>query len=108
MSTNLVSRDIFKKYWNILKRNYSDKTHNASDFNLYFSIFKDYEEEKFIYAIKQVLINNSYFPRIDEIAKYLSNDDEPKWLKDFAKNIEVQKLSKEDQKELDEILDELV
>ena len=36
-----MTKEEFKKYWNILKRNYNDKTHTLEDFNLYFSIFKD-------------------------------------------------------------------
>ena len=107
MSTNLVSRDIFEKYWNILKRNYQDKTHNTTDFNLYYSIFKDFEEKDFINAIKQVLLNNKYFPRIDEIAQYLShcNNKEPEWFNnDLSKEPHITKNEKE---ELERIIKEL-
>ena len=105
MSTNLVSRDIFSKYWNILKRNYQDKTHTIEDFNLYYSIFKDFEEKDFINAIKQVLLNNKYFPRIDEIAQYLShsNDKVPEWFNDDLNT----HITNDEQKELEKIIKEL-
>lgn len=103
MSTNLVSRDIFSKYWNILKRNYKDTQHTKEDYKLYYSIFKDINKEDFINAIKQVLLHNKYFPRIDEIAEYLPKE-VPNWFDD--KNT-TQKLTKKEEKEMNEILKEL-
>lgn len=107
MSANLVSKDTFKKYWEILKRNYQDKTHNITDFNLYYSIFKEFEEKDFINAIKQVLLNNKYFPRIDEIAQYLPQNDTklPEWFnKDLNEKTNITKTEKE---ELEKIIKEL-
>lgn len=107
MSSILVSRDIFKKYWDILKRNYQDKTHTTEDFNIYYSIFKDFEEKDFINAIKQVLLNNKYFPRIDEIAQYIQHSDTnvPKWFNDdLSKDTHI---TEKEQEELEKIIKEL-
>lgn len=99
---------IFKKYWNILKRNYQDKTHNDEDLKMYFSILRDYQEQDVINAIKEVLKKQPYFPRVDEIVKYLptqQEQEEPGW---FYQNLENNLPTKEEQEEMQNILDELM
>lgn len=67
--------EVFTKYWQVLKREYQDKQHNTQDLKLYYSIFKEYPEKEFKQAIKQVLKYENYFPRINEIVKYLPTHD---------------------------------
>ena len=93
----------FSKYWNILKKNYQDKTHNKEELYTYYSIFKDYDEEIFKLAIKEVLLHQKYFPRIDEIFQYIP-EETPSW---FDKELKVESTSDEEQKEMEELLDEL-
>lgn len=95
---------IFKKYWNILKRNYQDKTHNDEDLKMYFSILKDYQEQDVINAIKEVLKKQPYFPRVDEIVKYLPTQEEPNWFNQNPKN---NLPTQEEQEEMKKILIEL-
>lgn len=99
--------NIFNTYWIILKRNYQDKQHTQEDFKYYYSIFREYEEKDFITAIKMVLKYQSYFPRIDEIVKYLpqlENENVPTW---FNKTLEVEETSSEEKQELEKIIQEL-
>ena len=67
--------DIFTKYWLLLKKEYQDKQHDNTDLKLYYSILKDYPEKDIKQAIKQVLKYETYFPRINEIIKYLPTHD---------------------------------
>lgn len=62
-----IDKYIFKRYWDIVKRDKNDKTHTDEDLNTYYSLFRNVEKEVFIEAIKLVLLNLSYFPRIDEL-----------------------------------------
>lgn len=95
----------FIKYWDILKKNYQDKTHNKDELYTYYSIFKDYDEEKFKQAIKQVLKYQKYFPRIDEIVQYLpEKEDTPLW---FDTTPEDKTPTKEEEKEMEELLSEI-
>lgn len=99
--------DIFNTYWNILKRNYKDTQHDEKDFKIYYSIFKEYEEKDFINAVKMVLKYQQYFPRIDEIVKYLSTetkDDVPKW---FNLERKIEETSQQEKQELEELLEEI-
>lgn len=107
--------NIFNIYWNIMKKNYKDTQHTEHDFKIYYSIFKEYQEQDFIYAIKMVLKYQSYFPRIDEIVKYLPKIDEfsneknseklPKW---FNEKNEIRLPNKEEQEELENIIANLI
>ena len=99
---------IFKTYWNILKRNYQDKTHNDEDLKMYFSILRDYQEQDVINAIKEVLKNQPYFPRVDEIFKYLptqQRQEEPNW---FYQKLENNIPTQQEQEEMKKILEEIV
>ena len=98
---------IFKTYWNILKKNYQDKTHNDEDLKMYFSILRDYQEHDVINAIKEVLKHQAYFPRVDEIVKYLSTQQEqtePNW---FYQNLENNIPTQQEREEMQNILDKL-
>ena len=103
--------EIFNKYWNILKSNYKDTQHTDFDYKYYYSIFREYQEEDFIKAVKMVLKYQQYFPRIDEIVEYLpmiddvKNEKLPGW---FNKEVENKEISDEERKELDEILKTIV
>lgn len=100
--------DIFNTYWNILKSNYQDTRHTEFDFKYYWSIFREYQEKDFIKAIKLVLKYQPYFPRVDEIVKYLPDDieenDVPKW---FDKELKVEEITEGEQEELEKILEEI-
>lgn len=100
--------NIFNTYWNILKRNYQDTQHTEEDLKIYYSIFREYDEESFIKAIKMVLKYQPYFPRINEIVKYLPNIDESheptKW---FNKTINNTELTEEEKTDLEEIIREI-
>lgn len=95
---------IFKKYWNILKKNYQDKTHNDEDLKMYFSILRDYQEQDVISAIKEVLKQQPYFPRVDEIVKYLPTQEEPNW---FNQSVENNIPTQQEREEMQNILDKL-
>ena len=90
----------FTEYWNILKKNYQDKTHNTDDLKIYYSCFKDYSKEEFKGAIKNCLLYQCYFPRIDEIAKYL-----PKKPEKIFEEKDVEPLTEEDKKVIDDFLE---
>lgn len=75
--------NIFRKYWEILKRNYKDHTHTDEDFKIYYSILKEYSEKDVINAIKNVLKMRKFFPQINEICEFLPenrNDIVPEWI----------------------------
>ena len=98
--------DIFSKYWNILKSNYKDAQHTEFDFKYYYSIFREYEEKDFINAIKMVLKYQSFFPRVDEIVKYLPRIDDlaepiPEW---FGKEMTLDEMTEEEKEKMEEIL----
>lgn len=69
---DVIDFSIFMKFWNILKRNYSDTKHNDKDAKVYFHCFEKVKKEDFSKAITKVLKYSSYFPRIDEIQRFLS------------------------------------
>lgn len=100
--------NIFNTYWNILKRNYKDTQHDKKDFIIYYSIFKEYEEKDFINAVKMAIKFQPYFPRVDEIVKYLPSEIEknniPKW---FNKERKIEETTQQEQQELEEILEEI-
>lgn len=103
----MLRLEFFNTYWDILKRNYMDKTHNEKDKIDYFSIFRKYEEEDFKRAIEKCLLNQPYFPRVDEIAKYLPIEDEenvPKWLNE---NLQIDHADEEDIVQMDKLLSEI-
>lgn len=91
----VIKKTIFKKYWEILKRNKNDKTHTEEDMAIYYSLFKDVEDQIFIEAVKEVLLNVPYFPRVDELNECIQHtqqkDKTEKW-----KEIKVELLTKED------------
>ena len=88
-----------------MKRNYMDKTHDDEDKKTYYSIFREYDEQEFKNAVKQVLLNQSYFPRIDEISKYLLVEvDVPKW---FNEKLENEQPTQQEIQEMDKILEGL-
>ena len=103
--------EIFNKYWNILKSNYKDTQHTDFDYKYYYSIFREYQEEDFIKAVKMVLKYQQYFPRIDEIVKYLpmiddvKNEKVPKW---FDEDYEPIETTEEERKELDDLLKTMI
>lgn len=104
--------NIFNTYWNILKRNYQDTQHTEEDLKIYYSIFREYDEDSFIKAIKMVLKYQPYFPRINEIVKYLpkiddeilENENIPKWMNETLSFIEPNEKEKE---ELERIISDL-
>ena len=71
---------------------------------MYYSIFKDYQEQDVKDAIKEVLKYQSYFPRIDEIVKYLPKHEEPIW---FENKKDLIPATKEEQEEMEELINEL-
>ena len=91
----VIKKTIFKKYWEILKRNKNDKTHTEEDMAIYYSLFKDVEDQTFIEAVKEALLNVPYFPRVDELNECIQHtqqkDKTEKW-----KEIKVELLTKED------------
>lgn len=100
----VLSENIFKKYWDILLLNYNKK-HTQKLFNLYYSIFRKFEEQDFKVAIEQVLKKQPYFPNINEIFKYLPTHTEKleQKLKDWE-NVKVEPTTIEEQEELKKIL----
>lgn len=99
-----LDKNIFKKYWNILKRNYKDKYYTEQDAKYYYAILREYKEEDFIKAIKMVLKYCPYFPRVDEIVKFLPNiDGIPEW---FNQELHTQ-TSESDKEEMKKILKEM-
>lgn len=101
----MLRLDIFDTYWKIMKSNYQDTRHTEFDYKYYWAIFKDYNEEDFIKAIKLVLKFQPYFPRVDEIVKYLPEIEElPDW---WGKKIEsVEQPTEEELKEMNDFLKE--
>lgn len=96
----------FTKYWNIMKRNYQDKTHTTDDLKYYYSILRNYTQQDLKNAFEKVLKFQSYFPRIDEIVKYLPGDkeeDTPKWM---SKPI-TDEISEKELEELEDIVKQL-
>lgn len=87
-----------------MKKNYQDKTHNDEDLKMYFSILRAYQEQDVISAIKEVLKKQPYFPRVDEIVKYLPIQEEPNW---FNQNVENNIPTQKEQEEMKKILIEL-
>lgn len=98
-----IKKTIFKKYWDILKNNKNDKTHTSEDMNMYYSLFKEVGDEVFIEAVKDVLLNLPYFPRVDELNESIKqaqhNLEMEKW-----KDIKSEPMTKEEEKELEAIL----
>lgn len=72
---DVIDISIFMKYWKILKKNYSDTKHDDADAKLYFHCFKNIKKVDFSRAITNVLKYSQYFPRIDEIQRYLPTDE---------------------------------
>lgn len=108
--------NIFETYWNILKRNYQDKTHTTEDMKLYYAIFKNYSERDIKIAIRECLKYQTYFPRIDELHKYLPQENENLYKVTFdkdgnmlwdGKRCETRKLNEEEKKELERLLEEM-
>jgi len=95
----------FNTYWQILKRNYKDTQHDDIDFKVYYSILKDYREKDFINATKMVLKYQQFFPRIDEIVKYLPDENLPKWF--FEKN-ESLEMEDQEKQEINNLLKEMI
>lgn len=96
---------VFSKYWNILKKNYQDKTHNKEEMYTYYSIFKEYDEDTFKRAVKETLKHQKYFPRIDEIHQYILVEDiVPDWM---DKELERVPLTEEEKKDIEAMLNEI-
>lgn len=96
----------FTKYWNIMKRNYQDKTHTTDDLKYYYSILRNYTQQDLKNAFEKVLKFQSYFPRIDEIVKYLpgnKEEDTPTWM---SKPI-TDEISEKELEELEDIVKQL-
>lgn len=84
-----IKKTIFKKYWEILRKNKMDLKHNTTeDFMLYYSIFKDETDEVFIEAIKLILKELSYFPRVDEMNTFINKAKQELNLKKFDNSSE--------------------
>lgn len=101
----MLRLDIFDTYWKIMKSNYQDTRHTEFDYKYYWSIFREYKEEDFIKAIKLVLKFQSYFPRVDEIVKYLPEIEKglPNW---WDKKIESVEPTQEELLEMNNLLKE--
>jgi len=67
-----INKTLFKKYWDVLRKQKLDKTHNANDMSLYYSLFKEESDEVFVEAVKLVLKELSYFPKTDELHNYIN------------------------------------
>ena len=94
-----IKRNIFNKYWEILKQDKNDKTHTNKQRDTYFSIFKNVEEEIFVESVKEMLLRCSYFPRIDEMEKFISGVMERNKAEKLVKNrVKNDLLSSEDKK----------
>lgn len=104
---NKLRLNIFDTYWNIMKSNYKDTQHNEFEYRYYYSIFRDYDEENFKIAIKMVLKYQQYFPRIDEIVKYLPDIDNKNVTSWFDKEIKKEEITKEEQIEVEKIIEEI-
>lgn len=94
----VLNINIFNKYWKLLLLNYSKKDTQTLH-NFYYSMFKDVEEQDFIIAIREAIKNQTYFPNVNEIYKYLPSKIE-NW-----ENIEKEETSKEEQEELRKLLE---
>lgn len=93
---------VFSKYWDILKKNYQDKTHNKEELYTYYSIFKEYDEDTFKKAVKQTLKHQKYFPRIDELYQYI--EEVPTWV---DKDLQILPPTEEDKREMEKLLSEI-
>jgi len=97
----VLNINTFNIYWKQLLLNYRKK-HTQELFKLYYSIFKDFSEKEVKIAFKNAIINQPYFPNVNEICKYLPNKLEQK-LKEWD-SIEEEIASEEEQEELKELL----
>lgn len=100
-----LSKDRFKYYWELLLLNYNQK-HTQKKFNLYYSIFKNIEEEDLKIAIKRAIENQRFFPNINEIHSCLPTQEEKmeQKLKSWE-NIEKEEATEEEQEELKKLLE---
>ena len=96
-----LNRDQFEIYYKMLLLNYSKK-HTQSLYKMYYEFFKNETETDFKNAVMQAIRNEKYFPNIAELSKYLPTTEEKK-LRDW-KNIKVETVTDEEEKELKEML----
>lgn len=103
----VLSKDRFIYYWNLLLLNYNQKHTQElqQKLNLYYSVFKDVEEEDFKTAIKKAMQNQKFFPNVNEIYKYLPTYQDKLIEKmDAWKNLKKEEASLEEQNELKKLL----
>lgn len=101
----VLTRSLFNKYWNILKRNYNDKIHTQEDANIYYSIFKDLEKQTFIKTIELVLKKQKYFPNIAEMYQYVEVAEKKLNFQIISEGIEAKAISEQEQKELEKLME---
>lgn len=103
----VLSKDRFEIYWKLLLLNYNQKnTHEMQQkYKLFYSVFKDVEENDFKIAVKKAIQYQQYFPNVNEVYKYLPTTSEKieQKLKDWE-NIQAEKTSEEEQEELKKLL----
>lgn len=74
-----INKITFNKYWQILKRVHNDKTHTQQDADIYYSVFKDCNENDFSQAIKEAIRKIKYFPKPAEINQFLPKEKMEDW-----------------------------
>ena len=91
-----INKTLFKKYWDVLRKQKLDKTHNATDMSLYYSLFQNESDEVFVEAIKLILKELSYFPKTDEMNYYINQVKEESKLKKLSGTNTTPELDEED------------
>lgn len=103
----VLSKNRFIYYWNLLLLNYNQKHTQElrQKRSLYYSVFKDVEEEDFKIAIKKTMQNQKYFPNVSEIFEYIPTYQEKLIEKmDSWEKLEKAETSLEEQEELKKLL----
>ena len=98
---NTLNKDKFEIYYKMLLLNYNKK-HTKSLYKMYYEFFKNEAESDFKNAVMEVIRNEKYFPNVAELSKYLPTDEDKKLRK--WENIKSETVSKEEEKELKEML----
>lgn len=93
-----MKKALFNKYWEMLKHDKNDKTHTQEDAAIYYSLFQNVSDKDFVEAIKYILLNYSYFPRVDEMQKAIDIVTSEKNIKPEWKNVKAEPLDTQDKK----------
>lgn len=96
-----IKSTLFKKEWEQLEKYYKKK-HTREEANFYYSKLKDLSDEVFLKTMDNVYNYCKYFPNIAEIREQVPNEEELKMNK--WKLLKGEDMTKEEQKELEEIL----